>query len=218
MSGLLLAIDDWNVEPLQEVGQSDQCGFRSVGLVRKHRFAEEHATQRDAVKSSDQFIVAPRFHRVCVPCRVQAVVRIDNGRRDPCPRLTGAKRGRAVLDDVVKDRVHAQLEMSVPHALAQRMGRMELVDIKHHPRIGAPPQDRLPRAEPREDTAAIRGKNPCRRQIATGRQQSVGVVERRLHRWERAVGTKPGDHDAEIGVTIANTVRPIQCRRNRTFR
>jgi hypothetical protein len=51
-------------------------------------------------------------------------------------------------------------ELALPDDLAEAARHLELGDGQDHPRIGRPPEDRLPFREPREDAGAIREEEP----------------------------------------------------------
>ena len=60
--------------------------------MRKHRFAKNHAPQIDAVKTSGELSIDPRFNAVCVTCIVQGTVGVDHFGNDPGAVLIGPGR------------------------------------------------------------------------------------------------------------------------------
>jgi len=67
----------------QTFHQRDKRNFRGVGYVMKHRFAEERASDADAVKSASEFSLLPCFDRMRVTEFVKASVAFDDLRINP---------------------------------------------------------------------------------------------------------------------------------------
>src|SRR5690348_13973187 len=79
-----LGVDQWKVPSLQGAAERYQCDLGSVGRAAEHRFAEEHAPDRDAVDSADQPAVAiESLDRMRVAELMKGPVRIEHSARDP---------------------------------------------------------------------------------------------------------------------------------------
>ena len=188
-----------DAKALQLRNERDQRDLRRIRLVREHRFAEEHAPERDAVEAADEPPVAPALDRVRIAPPVQLAIRIDHLRRDPGAALPLPRRARARADDRAEVGVDARLERAGAHPLAQRARHAELRDVQHHARIGAPPQDRLAVRVPRKDALAIGGDDALGRQVRAGGQQAVGLGERGLERRKGRLRRKPRDQRGPPG-------------------
>ena len=185
----------------QHRNQPRQRHLRRVGLVGKHRLAEEHPAKRQTIQAADEFAPAPGLDRVSVAKRVKVAVGHRHLPCDPRAVLRIAHDARASIDHRSECRVHAHFKVASPDAFRQRARQPILVGVQHHPRIGTPPQQRLALAVPGVDTAPIGVDDALRRQIAAGRQQSVRLLQRSFDRRERRLGVEPGNHvQLEIGM------------------
>ena len=73
--------------------QHHQRYLRRVGCAAEHRLAEEHASQRHTVESTDEPVLLPRFDRVSQAHFEQPYIRLRHLVRDPGAVLTGSRRG-----------------------------------------------------------------------------------------------------------------------------
>ena len=69
-----LTIDELDAAVAQQIDRVYECDFRRVRDAREHRFAEEHASDRDAVQSADELAVPPSLERVRPAEPVQAAI------------------------------------------------------------------------------------------------------------------------------------------------
>ena len=114
-------------------------------------------------------------------------------RRDPGTVLSGPRFG-AAADDRRERAVHRDAESARADGAAKRSGQLELANVEDHARIGAPPQQRVLAAEPRENALRVCVEEPGRREVAAGSQQAVGLLQRELGRGKRIVGVEEGNH------------------------
>ena len=87
----------------------------------EHRFAEEHAPDRDAVDAADEVVAVPRFDRVRVAELVQALVGRAHVGVDPGAALPRARR-RARAHDGLERAVRADVQSHVRSQRASRRG------------------------------------------------------------------------------------------------
>src|SRR6187549_1349860 len=99
--------------------------------MSKHRFAEEHPADGNPIQTPDQFVTRPGLDRMRVAAREQRTVGFDDGRRNPCPRLTGAPDCGAALEDFAKCAVDAHVEPTAQYGLAQRPRDAHFLDEEH---------------------------------------------------------------------------------------
>src|SRR5205823_8983234 len=98
----LLAINQRNAEARQCRDQPSKRNFRSVGFVCEHRLAKKDAVKNDTVETAHKLALPPCLYRMGEARIMQLAVRVDDGRRNPRTRLTGAQRCRAVFNDIAK--------------------------------------------------------------------------------------------------------------------
>src|SRR3954452_9162992 len=114
-----LTIHHAEVPALELTRKMRERDLGSVGGVREHRFAEEHAPERDAVQAAAQRAVDPGLDRMRVTCSVQASVRIEHVVRDPGARLSGT-RLRAGAHHLQKTGIDPYLVIPLAQPLAER--------------------------------------------------------------------------------------------------
>src|SRR5690242_19394714 len=181
MLGFLLAVDHWRRAPLQQIDEMDQRYLRRVPHPGEHRLAKEHAADSDAVQAPDHSLALPRFNRMRETSLMQLAVSVEHFRRDPGSAIVRPRLG-AGLDNTPEGAIDPNLEPSLCHHLAQRSWDAEFVDKKYHPRIGAPPEDRLPGAIPWKNALCVSGEQTSGRQVTASREQAIGIVERGVDR------------------------------------
>ena len=166
-------------QPVAQPAQAHQRRLRCVAGSSEHGFPKEHPTHRHAVEASDELPVLPCLDRPRMAEPVQPAVGANHLPGYPGRALRGARHGTAP-DDISESAVGAEGEMTPPQGLAQASGDPQVLGKEHRTRIGAPPEHRLPLAEPGEDAAAVRAQQAFGSQIAARREQSVRVLERLL--------------------------------------
>src|SRR5437660_4694558 len=107
----------------------------------EHRLAEKDAVDGDTVEATHKLAVAPCLYRMREARVVEFAVSVDDRRRDPGARLTGAQRYGAVFNDIAKRRIDPHFKFASLDPLLQRARNTELSAVEHHSRVGAPPQN-----------------------------------------------------------------------------
>src|ERR1019366_3782076 len=121
MRRALLAVDRLDALLPAEGDERGQCDLRRVGAVREHRFAEEHAAERDTVEAAGEFAVDPGLEAVRAAFVVPGAIRLDHLGDDPGAGLAFARHRRAGGDDAAKSAVDAQLAAAGGREAAQRL-------------------------------------------------------------------------------------------------
>jgi hypothetical protein len=169
VGGVLLAVDAADAVDPAKRHQRRQGDLGRIPRQRKHRLAIDGLSYRHAVKPSGQFAIDPGFDAVRVTRFVQGTVGLLHLRQYPRATLGRAlaRAAGAVPDDACERRIDADLAFGRPHkaaqCLAQRGVQAKVIDLQHHTRIRAPPQNWLALAEPRKDASGI------------GRQQTLYI-------------------------------------------
>ena len=194
--GLLLAVDQREPARAQYPDEVDERDLRRVGLAREHRFAEEHAADRDAVETARRGgrRATPRPNARSRARAASQYASIDRW-RDPGAVLPRPRHCRAPFHHFPKRGVGANLETLLPHKLAQRARDAQLVG-------GAGPSAGPGSTRGPARSSPYHGKMPCRyastsrarREVRRRREQSVGFVERGVERRKGCARTEPGDH------------------------
>src|SRR3954453_19178493 len=83
MRGRHLAIDHVEITGNQFIAQTTQRNFRCIPFQAEHRFAEEDATDSNAVETADELSFTPGFHRMRVAQRIHGRVGGLHFRRQP---------------------------------------------------------------------------------------------------------------------------------------
>jgi hypothetical protein len=151
----------------------------------------------DAIEASDEAIAGPGFDRVGVAHLEQPAVRGMHLGRDPGAILSWP-RLRAATDHCGERGVHRDSEAPGADRAPQRSRDLELAYVEDHARIGTPPQQRILAAEPRENALRVRVEEAGRREIATGSQKPVGLLQCKLGRRERIVGIEERNHSTRM--------------------
>ncbi len=159
--------------------------FRRVGRCREHAFAEEHAAERHAVKSSHQVVPVPSFHRVGQPEVVEFDVGLDNVVRDP-RAFTVARRMLTSANHLFKGPVQGDAVTLPVEFVAHAFGHFELQHRQNGTFRGRPPQDGVFFHEPGEGSVLIGGEQPGTREITSDRQQSMLSCD--IHRGKIQIG------------------------------
>ena len=178
MPGGLLAVDHREAVLHEEVHQGGEGALGGVGAPGEHRFAKEHAAQRDTVEAGDELRTGgvivegrrgrpggggfPDFERVGQAQGMQGRVGCDDGGSDPGAFLAGTGLG-AGLHDAGEGGVEGDVpggcaggtSVQLPEQTAQGAGGREFAGEDDHPRVGGPPQDRLAAGVPREEAVAV---------------------------------------------------------------
>jgi len=101
---------------------------RDLGRVRRpteHRLAEEHAPERDAVETTNEPVVLPRFDGMRMTHLEQAPVCLSHLVCDPRPILSGSRR-RASLHHLKKTAIECDADFARTDPLAKRFRDMNL--------------------------------------------------------------------------------------------
>ena len=155
--GLLLAIDQVDAVAQTKPAQRHQQGFRAIAHLGEHGFAVEHAADAHAVQTGAQRIALPQLETVGQAARVQGGVGLKHVGGDPGAGV-GALRA-ALLHHAGEGGVDPKMPIGAATEptcrFFQRARHMQLLGPQHHARIGAPPQQRLARAEPGENTLPV---------------------------------------------------------------
>src|SRR5438270_13121096 len=100
-----LRIEQGEAAITQSFHQGDERDLRSVADMMKHRFAEERAADRNAVKTASEFAILPGLDAMRVPELVQPRVTLDDLVVDP-----GLGSLRTFAHDFSERDVHTDLE------------------------------------------------------------------------------------------------------------
>jgi hypothetical protein len=93
MGGLELAVEQREAAEAQPCDQPGQGDLRRIGRAADHAFAEEGATDREAIQSADQPVAVAAFHRMCEAHPVKADEHVLDGAVDPCLRTVAGAFG-----------------------------------------------------------------------------------------------------------------------------
>ena len=131
-----LRIEQGEAAISQPFHQGHQRDLRSVADMMKHRFAEERAADRNAVKTAGEFAILPGLDTMRVPEFVQPRVALDDLVVDP-----GLGALRAFAHDFSERNVHADLEDFFPRDALEGMRNVEFLEGENRARIGRKPFD-----------------------------------------------------------------------------
>lgn len=196
--GFDLAVQQRHVPFVKTLAQRGDHAFGGARFEAEHRLAEEGAPKADAVEPADQAFAVPGLDRMRVTQPVQLDVGAADRRHDPGAALAAAGQLCAVGDHGLEGAIGGHDPVATAQLAAEAARQVQGVGGDHHARIGAPPQRRLARREPREDALRIRAHEPFRLQSAAPGQQAVGIAQGLLDRRKgrMRIGTQLGQTEA----------------------
>ena len=145
-----LCIEQHKLSCAQALDQRDERNLRRIGHPMKHRFTKKRAPDGDAVKSSGQLALTPRFDRMRVTKLVQPHVTLDNFAIDPGVFALGAG-----ADHFRKTIVDFDLKNSFSQDPAQRVRHVKFFQWQNRARVGREPFDYICFHRHRENTKPI---------------------------------------------------------------
>lgn len=131
-----LGIEEGKAPFAQVLDQREQRDFGRIPHVVKHRFAEECATDRDAVKSARELSRLPGLHRVSVAELMQSGVTLDDLIVDP-----SLGPSRALSHHFGKGSIDSDFEALFADHPFEGVRHMKLVERQNCPRVGRKPFD-----------------------------------------------------------------------------
>ena len=156
MRGLELAIEQGEPAGLQPRDKVRESHLRCVADARDHRFAEECASQRQAIESAREPVALPNLHRVCEAAAVQLEKDALDRAVDPGVGTVGRGFG-AQRDDAGECGVHRHPETVGQDEFPERAREVEAVQRHDPAQLGLDPIDAIgaPVIRHREDPHRI---------------------------------------------------------------
>ena len=139
----------------QVLDQVEQRELRGMRLAEEHALRREGAVHVDAVDGAHEPTRVPGLRAVRAPQCVQALVGIDDFRRDPRAVLPRARRVGAGPDDGGEVGVEREPEGTALADPGQAARHMEVREVEHAPLGRREPQHGQARGGPREDALAV---------------------------------------------------------------
>src|SRR6185295_19443661 len=190
MFGDILGVEQLEPARDQPRHQMHQRHFRRVAGTVKHAFAEEGASQADAIEAACEVAVLPDLDAVAVPELVEPDIEIPDALVDPGVVAAGLRR-RAAGDDRLEGGIDGHTEGIRAHGAGQPRGDAETIQRNHAAHFRLDPEQRRVTGAlgHREDAAGIGPQQHFGGDLGNG--GLVRCHERQNSRTARAYATLP---------------------------